>query len=72
MKSGAVRKNKSDIKKSIYFYMVLRFQGQQPRVPGCDSRGMAKRRHPTSEVGAAARRTNPTYKEPWLHGRRRA
>ena len=49
---------------------------------------MAERRYPASEVrggnqeeiphapsprpGAVAGRTNPTSKEPWLHGRRRA
>ena len=50
MKSGAVRKKKSDIKKSIYFYMVW-YQGQRPRLPGCDGPGMAKRSYPVSEVG---------------------
>ena len=33
---------------------------------------MAERSYPTSEVGAAARRSNPTSKERWLWGHRRA
>ena len=79
----------------------VRGQGQQPRVPDCNSAGTAERRYPTSEVRACGReeipnapsprpgtaagrsnrrpevrggggRTNPTSKELWLRGRRRA
>ena len=32
----------------------------------------AERRYPANEVGVAAGRTNPTSKEQWLHGGRRA
>ena len=63
-------------------------QGKRPRVPGCDGTGSAEKSYlsPRSEVvakrsyptpprprpGAVAGRTNPTSKEPWLHGRRGA
>ena len=63
----------------------VRSQRQQPRVQGWDSAGMAERSYPSSKVevgtrrvtprlrsGAVARRTNPTSKERWLRGRRRA
>ena len=64
----------------------VRGQGQLPGVPGCDSPGAAERSYPTSEVrggsweelpprprpGAADRKSNPTCKERWLHGCRRA
>ena len=43
----------------------------QPRVPGCNSAGAAERSYPTTEAGAAARRSNPTSKKQWLHGCRR-
>ena len=49
----------------------IRGQGQQPKVPGCDSAGMVERSYPTSEVGAADWRSNPTSKERWLRGHRR-
>ena len=41
----------------------------------CDGTGMAERSYPTPprpRPGAAAGRTNPTSKEPWLHRHRRA
>ena len=40
-------------------------------MPGCDSVGAAERSYPTTEAGAAARRSNPTSKKQWLHGCRR-
>ena len=65
----------------------VRGQGQRLRVPDCNGAGKAERSYLASEVGAAgrsyptpprrrpgaaARRSNPTSKELWLHGRRRA
>ena len=54
-------------------------------MPGCDSTGGAERSYPTSkvsggrweelpppEVGVAAERSNPSSKEWWLRGHRRA
>ena len=42
-------------------------------MPGCDSAGAAERRHPRSRPRAAAgRRSDPTSKERWLRGCRRA
>ena len=35
-------------------------QGQQPRVPGCDSAGMAEKSYPSPRSGVAARRSYPT------------
>ena len=35
-------------------------QGQQPRMPGCDSAGMAKKSYPSPRLGVAARRSYPT------------
>ena len=35
-------------------------QGQQPRVPGCDSAGMAENSYPSPRSGVAARRSYPT------------
>ena len=46
--------------------------GAAARVPGCDSTGAAERSYPRPRSGAAAGRSNPTSKERWLHGRRRA
>ena len=43
-----------------------------PKVPGCDSAGMAERSYPSQRSGAAAGRSNPTSKEWWLQGHRRA
>ena len=50
----------------------VRGQGQQPRVPVCDGTGTAERSYPSPRSGAAAGRSNPTSKEQWLHGHRRA
>ena len=66
----------------------IRGQEQRPRVPDCDGAGTAERSYPTSEVReggqeelphvptpkarAAAGRSNPMSKEPWLRGCRRA
>ena len=47
-------------------------QGQWPRVPGCDGAGTAEKNYPSPRPGAAAGRSNPTSKEPWLRGCRRA
>ena len=41
-------------------------------MPGCDSAGTAERSYPASEAGVVARRSNPTSKERWLRGCRRA
>ena len=41
-------------------------------MPGCDSAGMAGRSYPRPRPGAAAKTSNPTSKERWLRGRRRA
>ena len=37
-----------------------------------DDTGVAETSYPTPEVGAVAKRSNPTSKEPRLHGHRRA
>ena len=37
----------------------VRSQGQRPRVPGCDSAGMAERSYPTSEVRGGGREELP-------------
>ena len=37
-------------------------------MPSCDSAGAAKRSYPCLRPGAAARKSNPTSKEWWLHG----
>ena len=66
----------------------IRGREQRPRVPDCDGAGTAERSYPTSEVReggqeelphvptpkarAAAGRSNPMSKEPWLRGCRRA
>ena len=66
----------------------VRGQGQQPRIPDCDGTETAERSYPTSKVRgrgweeithapsprpkAAAGRSNPTSKEPWLRKRRSA
>ena len=63
----------------------IRGQGKKLRVPGCDSTGGAERSYPTSkvsggrweelpppEVGVAAEKSNPSSKEWWLRGHRRA
>ena len=66
----------------------VRGQGQQPRIPDCDGAETAERSYPASEVRgrgweeipqapsprpkAAAGRSNPTSKEPWLRKRRSA
>ena len=47
-------------------------QGRRRRLPGCDSAGAAERSYPPPEAGAATERSNPTSKERWLCGRRRA
>ena len=62
--------------------------GNERNHPMSEVRGSNERSYPASEVrsggreeiphapsprpGAVAGRTNPTSKEPWLHGRRRA
>ena len=43
-----------------------------PHAPMSEARGVARRSNPTPIPGVMAGRTNPTSKEPWLHGRRRA
>ena len=53
----------------------VRGQGQRPRVPDCDDAGTAERSYPMPprpRPRVAAGRSNPTSKEPWLPGRRRA
>ena len=50
----------------------IRGQGQRLRVPGCDNAGAAERSYPCPRLGAAAGRSNPTFKERWLLGHRRA
>ena len=47
-------------------------QGQQPRVPGCDSAGTAERSYPTLEAGVVARRSYPRSEERRLPRQRRA
>ena len=47
-------------------------QGQWPRVPGCDGAGTAEKNYPSPRPGAATRKTNPTPKEWWLRGQKRA
>ena len=47
-------------------------EGRQLRVPGCNSTGAAKRNYTHPRPGMAARRSNPTPKEQWLHERWRA
>ena len=42
------------------------------RVPGCYGTGVAERSYPTSEIRAAAERSNPKSKEQQLHRCRRA
>ena len=42
------------------------------RVPGCYGTGVAERSYPTSEIRAAAERSNPKSKEQQLHKCRRA
>ena len=46
----------------------VRSQGQRPRVPGCDSAGMAERSYPTSEVRGGGQEEIPLIqgKEQWL------
>ena len=55
---------------------ILRVQSQGRRPGGATlrprSRATAKRSHPASEAKAATGRSNPTPKEGWLCGRRRA
>ena len=62
--------------------------GDERSYPASEVRGSDERSYPASEVregsrekiphapsprpGAVAGKTNPTSKEPWLHGRRRA
>ena len=41
-------------------------------MPGCDGMGWPRRANPRLRPGVAAERSNPTSKEPWLCGRRRA
>ena len=41
-------------------------------MPGCDSAEAAERSYPCPRPGAAGRRSDPTSKEWWLRGRRRA
>ena len=40
--------------------------------PMSEARGVARRSNPMPIPGVMAGRTNPTSKEPWLHGHRRA
>ena len=47
-------------------------QGQRPRVPGCNSVGQLRGATPRLRPEAAARSSNPMFKERWLHGCRRA
>ena len=42
------------------------------RVPGCYGTGVAERSYPTSEIRAAAERSNPKSKEQQLHRCRRS
>ena len=46
--------------------------GAQLRVPGYDHAGAAGRSYPRPRPGAVAERSNPTSKERWLRGHRRA
>ena len=46
--------------------------GAQLRVPGCDHAGAARRSYPRPRPGAVAERSNPTSKERWQRGHRRA
>ena len=41
-------------------------------MPGCDHAGAAGRSYPRPRPGAVAERSNPTSKERWLRGHRRA
>ena len=52
----------------------IRGQGQQPggATPHPRSRATTERGHPVSEARAETGRSNPTSKEWWLCGRRRA
>ena len=42
------------------------------RVPGCNGAGTAEKSYPSPRSGAAAGKTNPTSKERWLRGHKRA
>ena len=46
--------------------------GAQLRVPGYDHAGAAGRSYPRPRPGVVAERSNPTSKERWLRGHRRA
>ena len=41
-------------------------------MPGCDGAGTAERSYPTFEARGSGREDQPTSKERWLHGGRRA
>ena len=50
----------------------VRGQGRRPKATGCDSAGAAERSYPHQRPGAVDWRSNPTSKERWLCGHRRA